>query len=809
MTTSPAPRPRSRRALLRATLLPAGLAASLVLVPLPAAVAAPSADAVIAEVYGGGGNSGATLKNDFIELANKGGAAFGLDGWSVQYISGTPGANSQWGVTPLTGAIAPGARYLVAEAAGAAGTVELPTPDAAGALALSGTSGTVALVHGTDPLSCKTAADCAADPRVRDLVGFGTAVVHEGPASAAGASNSASVARKAGLADTDDNAADLAAGAPTPTNAKGEVAEGSTPTGPTEPGTVRIHDIQGTTRLSDRTGKTVAGVPGIVTGVRGYGSKGFWIQDPNPDADPATSEGLFVYTGSATPTVKVGDSVLVTGKVTEYYPNFNGGSQSLTQLSNPAVTVVSAGNPLPAPVVVDTRNIPGTYTPQAPAGATIEALPLQPEKYTLDFYESLEGMLVQVKDVRVIQATDKYNELWVAADKQDQKSQRGGVLYESYEEPNVGRLMVQQQAPVAQQPFPVANVGDVLTGTTDGPLDYNSFGGYTLVAGTLGALRDNHLQREVTAQPADRELTIATYNVENLAPGNPDAKFAELAQAVVTNLRSPDVLALEEIQDNNGAKNDGTVDASATVAKFVAAIKAAGGPAYEWRSIDPVDGKDGGEPGGNIRQGFLFNPQRVSFTDIPGGSATSAVDVTGTGSATTLTASPGRITPADEAWANSRKPLVGQFSFRGKKVFVIANHFNSKGGDQGIDSRFQAPARGSEVQRIKQATLEQAFVAKLLAADKEAKVVSLGDFNDYQFSPALAALTKDGVLRDLVNELPEKEQYSYVYQGNSQVLDHILVSPEVGYAKYDVVHINSEFAVQASDHDPQVVRIKP
>ncbi len=183
--------------------------------------------------------------------------------------------------------------------------------------------------------------------------------------------------------------------------------------------------------------------------------------------------------------------------------------------------------------------------------------------------------------------------------------------------------------------------------------------------------------------------------------------------------------------------------------------------------------------------------------------------MTGTGAATALTASPGRIEPNDEAWTNSRKPLVGQFAFRGKKVFVIANHFNSKGGDQGIDSRFQAPTRSSEVQRTKQATVEQAFVAKLLAADKEAKVVSLGDFNDYQFSPALAALTKDGVLRDLVNELPETEQYSYVYQGNSQVLDHILVSPEVGYAKYDVVHINSEFAQQASDHDPQVVRIKP
>ncbi|MCG6492989.1 endonuclease/exonuclease/phosphatase family protein [Kitasatospora sp. A2-31] len=586
-------------------------------------------------------------------------------------------------------------------------------------------------------------------------------------------------------------------------------ASAATAAGPTEPGSLRIHDVQGGTRISPQAGKTVTGVPGIVTGVRAYGSKGFWIQDPNPDADPATSEGVFVFTGSA-PTVKVGDSVLVSGKVTEYYPNFNGGSQSLTEISSPAVTVLSSGNPLPAPVVVDTRNIPGTYAPRTPAGATtIEGLALNPEKYTLDFYESLEGMLVEVQDVRVIQATDKYNELWVAADKQDQKSRRGGVLYESYAEPNVGRLMVQQQAPAAQQPFPVANVGDVLTGTTSGPLDYNQFGGYTLVAGTLGALQDNHLQREVTAPATDRELTVATYNVENLAPGNPDGKFAELAQAVVTNLRSPDVVALEEIQDNNGAKNDGTVDASQTVAKFIAAIKAAGGPAYEWRSIDPENGKDGGEPGGNIRQVFLFNPQRVSFTDIPGGNATTAVDVAGTGAATALTASPGRISPADEAWVNSRKPLVGQFSFRGKKVFVIANHFNSKGGDQGIDSRFQEPTRSSEVQRIKQATVEQAFVAKLLAADKEAKVVSLGDFNDYQFSPALATLTKDGVLRDLVNELPEKEQYSYVYQGNSQVLDHILVSPEVGYAKYDVVHINSEFAQQASDHDPQVVRIKP
>jgi predicted extracellular nuclease len=804
--------PRSRRTLLRATLLPSAVAASLVLVPLPSAVAAPSADAVISEVYGGGGNSGAILKNDFIELANKGGAAFGLDGYSVQYISGTPGATSQWGVTPLTGAVAPGGRFLIAEAAGTGGTVALPTPDATGTLALSATSGTVALVQGTAPLTCKTAADCAADSRVRDLVGFGTAVVHEGTAAVPGAGNTASVARAAGLADTDDNAADLTAGAPTPVNSKGETADtgdgGST--GPTEPGTVRIHDIQGTTRLSPKAGATIAGIPGIVTGVRTYGSKGFWIQDPNPDADPATSEAVFVYTGSATPTVKVGDSVLVTAKVTEFYPAYSGGGQSVTELSGPKTTVLSSGNPLPAAVRLDSRSIPAAYTPDA-GGGSIEALTLQPATYALDLYESLEGMRVEVDDVPVVQATDKYAELWVDADCADPRTARGGAVYLGYDRPNGGRIMVQSLTPAAEQPFPTANVSDELRGTTAGPLDYNQFGGYTIAASTLGTVQDNHLKREVTARALPSEATIATYNVENLDPSDPDEKFAQLAQGIVTNLRSPDVVALEEIQDNNGAVNDGTVDPSATVAKFVAAIEAAGGPAYDWRSINPVDGKDGGEPGGNIRQVFLFNPQRISFTDIPGGDSTTAVDVTGTGRQTALTASPGRIDPNNPAWTTSRKPLVGQFEFKGKKLFVIANHFDSKGGDQGIDSRFQAPTRSSEVQRVQQASVEHAFVAKLLAADPDARIVSLGDFNDYQFSPALTTLTQGGVLRDLVNELPARERYSYVYQGNSQVLDHILVSPGLKrqHVDYDVVHINSEFASQASDHDPQIVRIKP
>ncbi|MFJ4679561.1 endonuclease/exonuclease/phosphatase family protein [Kitasatospora sp. NPDC088783] len=809
---SPTPARRSRRTLLRAAAT-AAVAASLLAVPLPGAFAAPSTGAVIAEVYGGGGNSGATLKNDFIELGNPSGAAFGLTGYSVQYLPGSPSASSQWGVTALSGSVAPGGRYLVAEGAGAGGTADLPAADASGNLALSATAGTVALVNGTAALTCKTAADCAADPRIVDLVGFGTAVVREG-SPVTGASNTASVARGAALADTDDNAKDLTAGDPTPTNSKGETTGGGPTTPPTTPpgtpGDLRVHDIQGTTRVSPKNGRTVTNVPGVVTGVRAYGTKGFWIQDPNPDADPATSEGVFVYTGSAAPTVKVGDSVLVTGKVSEYYPNSSGGSQSVTELTGPTTAVLSSGNPVPAPVVLNGADIPAAYAPDA-AGGSIDALPLDPAKYALDLYESLEGMNVQVADVPVVQATDTYNELWVDALATDPRTARGGVVYLGYDKPNNGRIMIQSLPPLTEVPFPVANVGDRLTGATTGPLDYNQFGGYTIAANTLGAVKDNGLKPEVAQQGKKNELTIGTYNVENLDPSDGPAKFAQLAKGIVTNLASPDIVALEEIQDDNGAVNDGTVGASTTVKTFIDAIKAAGGPAYDWRSIDPVDGQDGGEPGGNIRQVFLFDPKRVSFTDIPGGSSTTAVDVTGKKNRTSLTASPGRIDPGNEAWASSRKPLVGQFEFKGKPVFVIANHFNSKGGDQGIDSRFQAPTRSSEVQRVKQAAVEQAFVAKLLKADPKARIVSLGDFNDYQFSPALQTLTKDGVLRDLVNELPANERYSYVYQGNSQVLDHILVSPALKPKKthYDVVHINSEFAAQASDHDPQVVRIKP
>ncbi|MFI9241089.1 endonuclease/exonuclease/phosphatase family protein [Streptomyces sp. NPDC053086] len=582
-------------------------------------------------------------------------------------------------------------------------------------------------------------------------------------------------------------------------------------TSPAHADSVRIHDVQGTTRISPFAGQKVTDVPGIVTATRTYGSsKGFWLQDPTPDDDPATSEGVFVFTGS-TPKVAVGDSVTVTGTVSEYVPGgTSSGNQSLTEITKPVITTVSTGNAVPAPVVIGKRSVPDLYTPagDTAAAGSVNGLSLDPAKYALDYYESLEGMNVQVTDVRVVTATDPYSELWVTVKPREHRTHRGGTLYGSYDSQNTGRLQIQSLGATAD--FPKADVGDTLQGTTTGPLDFNQFGGYTLVAGKLGTLESGGLERETTRKQASRELAVATYNVENLDPS--DATFEQHASAIVNNLKSPDIVSLEEIQDNNGAKDDGTVDANETVTKLIDAVVAAGGPKYDWRSINPVNDHDGGEPGGNIRQVFLFNPQRVSFVDRAGGDPTTAVGVIKVHGKAQLTASPGRVDPANAAWTNSRKPLAGEFVFRGGTVFVIANHLNSKGGDQALTAQYQPPVRSSEVQRHAQATAVNAFVKDILAVQKNADVIALGDMNDFEFSGTTQILEGDGALWSAIKSLPGSERYTYDYQGNQQVLDQILISPAIrcgGDFDYDSVHINSEFHDQISDHDPQVLRFRP
>lgn len=167
---------------------------------------------VVSQIFGGGGNAGSTYTNDFVELFNGGTAPISLAGWSVQYAAA---AGATWQVTPLSGTIAPGRRFLVAQAGGTGGTTPLPTADATGTVGLAMAAGKVALVRGTAALS----GNCPLGTDVIDLVGYGTADCREGSANAPAPSATLSVLRNgSGCADTDDNAADFTVTSPTPRN---------------------------------------------------------------------------------------------------------------------------------------------------------------------------------------------------------------------------------------------------------------------------------------------------------------------------------------------------------------------------------------------------------------------------------------------------------------------------------------------------------------------------------------------------------------------------------------------------------------
>ncbi len=582
-------------------------------------------------------------------------------------------------------------------------------------------------------------------------------------------------------------------------------------------GASTIEQIQGAAHVSPLRGQTVQDVAGRVIATNGTG---FWMQSTTPDSSPSTSEGLFVYTRTA-PAAHTGDDVRVDGTVSEFRPGGSTGlgNLSTTELTTPTVTVSSSGNPLPAPVVIGRDRIAPQQTIERgnPGSVELAGTPFDPRKNAIDFYESLEGMRVSVQDAQVVGPTAvSYGETPIVPGQHvgAVRSPRGGVVYSGYDHPNAMRVVLDTSL-LPKGSVPPANVKDRYAGSTTGVLDY-SFGNFHLLATSVGALRSAGLKREVTAKPTKAQAAVASFNVENLAPKDPATKYSRLAAQIVGNLRSPDLVALEEIQDNSGATDDGTTDSSVTVAKLVAAIATAGGPAYQARWIDPQDKTDGGQPGGNIRQVFIFRTDRgLSFVDKPGGTTTSSTTVTGKGPRTSLSASPGRIDPGNVAWTDSRKPLVGEFRWHATPLFVVANHFASKGGDDPLFGRWQQPVRSSETQRHQQASAVRGFVDSLLSANKTANVVVLGDLNDFEFSATADILAGHGGTRltDLPRTLPKNERYTYDFEGNSQVLDHILIGGGLirrgaSYG-YDIVHTNSEYADQDSDHDPQVVRLGP
>ncbi|WP_246823974.1 ExeM/NucH family extracellular endonuclease [Corynebacterium sp. HMSC069E04] len=280
----------------------AALVSTCIVVPQASAFVDGS-NAVISEVYGGGGNKGAAFNHDFIELYNPTSADLDLTGWSVEYLSAS---GNSGGKHELSGSLPAAGHFLIQEGGGGTGE-PLPAPDAEGNLNLSGSKGSVKLYD--------------ASGAVVDLVGYGEASLSEGsPAQAL--NNSTSAQRDAEGTDTDDNVADFSATAPTPKSAGGGATAPEDPT-PAEPGaSVTIPEIQGTGAESPLKGQNVT-TQGVVTAVwQGEKSlNGFTIQTPGTgDTVPAeASEAVFVYTGGTGFYPKIGESVEVTGTVDEYY----------------------------------------------------------------------------------------------------------------------------------------------------------------------------------------------------------------------------------------------------------------------------------------------------------------------------------------------------------------------------------------------------------------------------------------------------------------------------------------------------------
>jgi endonuclease/exonuclease/phosphatase family metal-dependent hydrolase len=571
-----------------------------------------------------------------------------------------------------------------------------------------------------------------------------------------------------------------------------------------------ISEIQGVGHVSPLVGRCVSGVDGLVTAILGSrGGQAFWVQSWKPeDDDPRSSEGLLVTALEGLSEVRVCDLVRLEGRVEE---RSWGLELPVTRLvaSGLEKIVIHRQCEMPEPVKIGEG---GVRIPQ-PEVASPRLESYDPGRYAADAFESLEGMLVRIDEPAVVGPTSHYGEIVVLPDGgrgAERRTDRDGVRILEHNI-NPQRIIINDR--LVPDP-PDLEVGDGLAASVEGVLHY-SFGNYKVLnTSPLPEVVGGQSVNERTTLEGDAEhLTVATFNVENLSAVSEEEEFAALASIVAENLGAPDIVGLQEVQDDSGPENDGVVSAESTLARLVTAIETAGGPRYHTRAIDPVDGADGGQPGGNIRTAFLFNPTRVEFVDRTVCPEDAETHLSDDGS---LTCSPGLLEPQnpafrsnDEGRGGSRKPLVGEFRFAGSRLLVVNLHLRSKGGDDPIFSRRQPRVESTVSRRSQQTRVIADFAKDVLAINPAARVVVLGDLNDFEFSEALKSLEAVG-LENLVKKQPLANRYSYVYLGNSQVLDHVLVSPTLADgAEVDMVHVNAvrPAADRPSDHDPVIVRL--
>jgi predicted extracellular nuclease len=548
-----------------------------------------------------------------------------------------------------------------------------------------------------------------------------------------------------------------------------------------------ICEIQGAAVWSAMAEQVVT-TRGVVTGLA---RRGFFLQSAERNPDPLVSDGIFVFS-PGWPATK-GSLVEVTGQVLDYVKGDNG--KPVTQIKLTEAVLLKRRGPEIIPFLLTAANVPADSTELAV------------------FLNGLESMLVSIEAGQTfIAPSNPYGDyvLMLDADGPIDGSIRTGQ----------GGVLVDHQNPLRWYPgfrvtdyakAPELNVGSKLLSPITGPMNYRVEAFQILVDHSIRIAPSDYSLTSSQLEPKAGYLTIMTMNGFNLDAHvesgsrvkNPrqdidddwgDGRFHTLARAVVRQANLPDIVALQEIQDNDGAEMTQVIEADLTYAALIKTIKELSGIEYRWVDIAPQVGADGGQPGGGIRNGYLYNPARVDLIET----------------------SVRTIGLEEPAFEGSRKPLVAHFREKesAKSLACINVHLASKRHQRSIFAPEKPGYDSREHIRVEQAEIVRAELIGMRQQGLDYYVT--GDFNDTEESQTLAAILGEESA-NLVKQLPVEQRFDYNHRGKSQVLMHGIVPLELADqdAEYDIIHGNELLGVQPgqlgdkpSDHAYVIARIR-
>ncbi len=548
-----------------------------------------------------------------------------------------------------------------------------------------------------------------------------------------------------------------------------------------------ICEIQGPGLWSEWAGKVVT-VRGVVTAVI---RRGFFVQSVKPGPDPLVSDALFVF--SPRWRAREGALVEISGKVVDFVKRDNG--KPVTQIKLDDIKQIRQRGPVIEPFELTADNVPADSGELA------------------IFLNGLEGMLVSIEAGQTfIAPSNPYGDYVLILDADGPVA---GVTRTSQ-----GGVLVDHRNPLRWYPgfritdykkAPQLNVGAKILSRVVGPLNYR-VEAYQIAANHPVEVEPLDYPLAISQlKPEAGFLTIMTMNGFNLdmhvesrsLVKNPaqdvdddwgDGRFHSLAQAVVIQANMPDIIALQEIQDNDGAEMTEVIDAGLTYQGLIKAIMQEGGIEYSWVDIAPRVGADGGQPGGGIRNGYLYNPQRVDL----------------------ISESVRSIGIDDPVFEGSRKPLVVHFREKtsAKELVCVNVHLASKRHQHSIFAPENAGFDERLPVRVRQAEMVAGELAMMRQQGLDYYVT--GDFNDTEGSETLAAFVGDENV-NMVDRLPPEQRYDYNHRGKLQVLMHGIVTKAVAdqRTEFEVIHGNELTGVKPgnlgdkpSDHAYVIARIR-